>query len=37
VRFRRDGDNTVWEVLRGDASLVAYRSSVQAREAMAVG
>ncbi|HET6306916.1 MAG TPA: glycogen debranching N-terminal domain-containing protein [Rhodopila sp.] len=37
IRFRRDGDKTVWEVLRGDASLVAYRSAVAAREALASG
>ena len=37
IRFRRDGDKTVWEVLRGDAKLVTYRSSVAAREALAAG
>jgi glycogen debranching enzyme len=37
IRFRRDGDKTVWDVLRGDARLVSYRSSVEARELMAVG
>ena len=34
IRFRRDGDKTVWDVLRGDAKVVKYRSSVAAREAM---
>nr|WP_294526020.1 glycogen debranching N-terminal domain-containing protein [uncultured Rhodopila sp.] len=34
IRFRRDGEKTVWEVLRGDAGVVAYRSSVAAREAL---
>jgi glycogen debranching enzyme len=34
IRFRRDGDKTVWDVLRGDAKIVEYRSSVEAREAM---
>ena len=37
IRFRRDGDKTVWEVLRGDADVVAYRSAVEAREAMRRG
>jgi glycogen debranching enzyme len=37
IRFRRDGDKTVWDVVRGDAKLVSYRSSVEARELMAVG
>jgi glycogen debranching enzyme len=37
IRFRRDGDKTVWEVLRGDAKVVRYRSSVSLREAMAAG
>jgi len=27
----------VWEVLRGDAKVVRYRSSVALREAMAAG
>jgi glycogen debranching enzyme len=34
IRFRRDGTRTVWEVLRGDAKLVSYRSAVEAREAL---
>ncbi len=37
IRFRRDGDKNVWDVLRGDAHVVAYRSSVEAREAMRRG
>jgi glycogen debranching enzyme len=37
IRFRRDGDKTVWDVLRGEAKIVSYRSSVAAREALAVG
>lgn len=37
VRFRGDGGKTVWEVLRGDASLVEYRSWVNAREALCAG
>jgi glycogen debranching enzyme len=36
IRFRRDGDKTVWEVLRGDAKVVTHRGSVEAREAMCV-
>lgn len=34
IRFRRDGDKTVWDVLRGDAKVVEYRSSVEARVAL---
>jgi glycogen debranching enzyme len=34
IRFRREGDKTVWEVLRGDAKLVHRRSTVEAREAL---
>ena len=34
IRFSRDGGKTVWEVLRGDATVVQYRSSVAAREAL---
>jgi cellobiose phosphorylase len=37
IQFRRDDGKTVWEVLRGDAKVVAYRSSVEAREAMIQG
>ncbi|WP_158925150.1 glycogen debranching N-terminal domain-containing protein [Acidisphaera sp. S103] len=37
IRFRRDGDKTVWEVLRGDAHVVSYRSWVAAREALCSG
>ncbi|HEX4368438.1 MAG TPA: glycogen debranching N-terminal domain-containing protein [Rhodopila sp.] len=37
IRFRREGDKTVWEVLRGDHHVVAYRSSVTAREALCGG
>jgi glycogen debranching enzyme len=37
IRFRREGGKTAWEVLRGNAKLVMYRSSIEAREAMAVG
>ena len=36
IRFQRDGGKTVWEVLRGDAKVVVYRSSVEAREALCV-
>ncbi len=35
IRFRRDGDRTVWEVLRGEKKIVSHRSSVQARESLA--
>ena len=34
IRFRREGEETVWTVLRGDATLVKYRSSVEEREAL---
>jgi cellobiose phosphorylase len=34
IRFRRDGNKTVWDVLSGDAALVRYRSAVEAREEM---
>ena len=34
IRFKRDGGKTVWEVVRGDAHVVKYRSSVEAREAL---
>jgi glycogen debranching enzyme len=37
IRFRRDGQRTAWDVLRGDADVVTYRSSVEAREAMSRG
>ncbi|MGD0106939.1 MAG: glycogen debranching N-terminal domain-containing protein [Rhodopila sp.] len=37
IRFRRDGDKTVWDVLRGDAKVVSYRSAVEAREALSAG
>jgi glycogen debranching enzyme len=37
IQFRRDGSTTVWDVLRGDAHVVAYRSSVEAREALRRG
>jgi hypothetical protein len=37
IRFRRQGDKTVWDVTRGDAKVVEYRSSVEAREALAGG
>jgi glycogen debranching enzyme len=37
VHFRREGEKTVWEVLRGDPKLVAFRSSAVARRAMADG
>ncbi len=36
IRFQRDGGKTVWDVLRGDAKVVVYRSSVEAREALCV-
>ena len=32
IRFRREGGKTVWDVLRGDAKRVAYRSSVEAHK-----
>jgi glycogen debranching enzyme len=34
IRFRRDGETTMWEVLRGDAGVVEFRSNVAAREAL---
>ena len=37
IRFRRDGEKTVWEVLRGDANLVRYRSWVDAGNALRGG
>jgi glycogen debranching enzyme len=37
IRFHRVDGKTEWDVLRGDVKLVQYRSSVQAREAMATG
>lgn len=37
IRFRRDGDKTVWDVLRGDARSVSYRAAINEREAMAIG
>jgi glycogen debranching enzyme len=37
IRFHRVGDKTQWDVLRGDAKVVQYRSSVEAREAMCRG
>jgi glycogen debranching enzyme len=37
IRFHRDGDKTVWEVLRGNAKLVHYRSAVESREALSAG
>ncbi|WP_428485026.1 amylo-alpha-1,6-glucosidase [Rhodopila sp.] len=37
IRFRRDGKKTVWDVLRGDAKVVQYRSSVAAAEALRGG
>ncbi len=36
IRFWREGEKTAWEVLRGDAKVVVYRSSVEAREALCV-
>ncbi|HXT79330.1 MAG TPA: glycogen debranching N-terminal domain-containing protein [Acetobacteraceae bacterium] len=32
IRFRRDGEKTVWEVLRGDKKVVQHRSAVLAGE-----
>jgi len=32
IQFRREGERTVWEVLRGDANVVSYRSCVEERE-----
>jgi hypothetical protein len=37
IRFRRDGDDTVWEVVRGDAHVVEHRSSVAAGNALRGG
>jgi glycogen debranching enzyme len=37
IRFRRDGERTVWEVLRGDAKLVSHRSWVDAGNALRGG
>ncbi len=37
IRFHRDGDKTVWDVLRGDAKVVTQRSWVEAREALSAG
>ncbi len=34
IRFRRDGEKTVWEVLRGDPKVVHHRGSVEAGEAL---
>jgi glycogen debranching enzyme len=34
IRFWREDETTRWEVLRGDAHVVRYRSSVAAREAL---
>jgi glycogen debranching enzyme len=37
IHFRREGERTVWEVLRGGAKVVVHRGSVEAREAMSRG
>jgi len=37
IRFRREGDKTVWNVLRGDAKVIRHRDSAAARLAMADG
>ena len=37
MRFYRDGERTVWEVLRGDARLVRHRSTVAAGQALGQG
>jgi glycogen debranching enzyme len=37
IRFTRDGERTVWEVLRGDAKVVRLRSSVEAGDALRGG
>jgi glycogen debranching enzyme len=34
IRFHRENNQTVWDVLRGDAKLVTYRSSVDAHNAL---
>jgi cellobiose phosphorylase len=34
IRFHRDGETTMWEVLRGDAKVVLHRSTVEARETL---
>ncbi len=37
IRFRREGNKTVWDVLRGDPKIVVHRSAIDARQAMAAG
>jgi glycogen debranching enzyme len=37
IQFRRDGERTVWQVLRGDAKVVEYRGAVAAAEALRGG
>jgi glycogen debranching enzyme len=37
IRFRRDDGRTVWDVLKGDASVVSYRGCVEEREALSAG
>jgi glycogen debranching enzyme len=37
IRFRRVGNKTEWDVLRGDAKVVHYRNSVEAGIAMCAG
>jgi glycogen debranching enzyme len=37
IRFQRDGGKTTWKVLRGDAKVVTFRNSIEAREAMTTG
>ncbi|HQT77964.1 MAG TPA: glycogen debranching N-terminal domain-containing protein [Rhodopila sp.] len=37
IQFQRDGNRTVWNILRGDAKVVQYRSAVEAREALCGG
>jgi len=37
VRFAREGERTVWEVLRGDASVVRYRNSIDAARELREG
>ncbi|HYZ23709.1 MAG TPA: glycogen debranching N-terminal domain-containing protein [Rhodopila sp.] len=36
IRFRREGDRTVWDVRHGEAGMVKQRSAVELREALCV-
>lgn len=37
IAFRREGERTVWEVLRGDAEVVRYRGAEEGRRALGAG